>query len=531
MLSKVGALTVAGNQACQLDGALCTDDGRQLEGTLSETFAGAVVLKASIEGPAEGGDEDDGRIDFEVSLSREPQKLVQVRFRTIDSGANAGTATPNVDYLPADYTLEFGPGETTKTAPVALYDDTIDDTGETVTAEISDARLILNRNGRVRAIGMTAPRRVSGTIYNSDPLPQAWIARFGRTVADQVLDAVDARLRAARTAGAEVSVGGERIGVAPPAAEPGFVGNSAGTETPGSGTAAAVRTGGTPDAMEPARFLAMADWLNGAAPDADAPHPGSRSMTPRELLLGSSFSLAAETDGGGLAALWSRVAQTRFAGRERTLGIDGDVTTGLLGADYAQSRWTTGLVVSHSVGDGGYAGEAPGRIEATVTAVTPWAGYALTEHLSAWAAAGFGAGDLTLIPADGAALTTDLGMTLAAAGGRGTLVGGAGPRLEAVTDARWVRTTTAHVSTTAGNLTAVRARVTRLRLGLEGAWPLALGAGMPGMGATVTPRLGLGLRHDGGDAESGSGVEISGGVELASPAARPDGLAERQRAC
>ena len=38
----------------------------------------------------------------------------------------------------------------------------------------------------------------TGKIVNSDLMPQAWIARLGRTVADQVLDAVDARLTRVR---------------------------------------------------------------------------------------------------------------------------------------------------------------------------------------------------------------------------------------------------------------------------------------------------------------------------------------------
>ena len=51
-----------------------------------------------------------------------------------------------------------------------------------------------------------------GTIENSDAMPRAWIARFGRTVAEQVLDAVQSRMSAARTPGVAVSLAGERIG-------------------------------------------------------------------------------------------------------------------------------------------------------------------------------------------------------------------------------------------------------------------------------------------------------------------------------
>ena len=60
--------------------------------------------------------------------------------------------------------------------------------------------------------------------------------------------------------------------------------------------------------------------------------------------------------------------------------------------------------------------------------------------------------------------------------------------------------------------------MTRLRLGLEGSWPFPLGDGALGKGATVTPRLALGLRHDGGDAETGFGADIGGGVTLEAPA-------------
>ncbi len=452
------------------------------------------------------GNEGDGGMDFPVRLSRGLSDYVCYDFETLTTG----TADLGDDYLARPKSTQWmWPRATEQEQFVWMVDDDVNDNGETVKVKISNARLC---NDASRTITI-ARGEATGTIYNSDPLPQAWLARFGRTVADQVIDAVEGRLRTAPSAGVEIGVGGQRIGVAPPAAGSRSGENSSGVENPGSSAASASPFGGAAEAEEAARLVAMAEWLNGETPEGDASHPGSWSMTPRELLLGSSFSLAAETDGGGFAGLWGRMAQTRFAGREGTLSLDGDVTTALLGADYAWDRWTTGLVLSHSTGEGGYRGGSSGEIEAGVTAVTPWTGYALTEHLSVWGAAGYGSGELTLTQADGTALKTDLGMTLAAAGARGTLVGGDGPGLDAVADARWVRTTTARVSSSAGNLTAAQASVTRLRLGLEGSWPLALGDG-----ATMTPRLGLGVRQDGGDAETGHGVDISGGVELASPA-------------
>ena len=52
----------------------------------------------------------------------------------------------------------------------------------------------------------------TGTIVNTDPIPKAWIARFGRTVAEQVIDAVEARMRAPRSPGVELSLAGQRVG-------------------------------------------------------------------------------------------------------------------------------------------------------------------------------------------------------------------------------------------------------------------------------------------------------------------------------
>ena len=49
--------------------------------------------------------------------------------------------------------------------------------------------------------------------------------------------------------------------------------------------------------------------------------------------------------------------------------------------------------------------------------------------------------------------------------------------------------------------------MTRLRLTLEGERAFAIGED-----ATVTPSVEVGLRHDGGDAETGTGVEVGAGV-------------------
>ena len=146
----------------------------------------------------------------------------------------------------------------------------------------------------------------------------------------------------------------------------------------------------------------------------------------------------------------------------------------------------------------------------------PYGRYALSARTTVWGVAGYGAGTLELTPAGRDAIETDLDLTLASAGLRGVVAeasAGGWLELAAVTDVMGVRTTSAAVAGSAdagGNLAA--ADVTRLRLGLEGAWRgLTIGTG------TLVPRLELGLRHDGGDAETGFGLDLGGGLAWSYP--------------
>ena len=76
-------------------------------------------------------------------------------------------------------------------------------------------------------------------------------------------------------------------------------------------------------------------------------------------------------------------------------------------------------------------------------------------------------------------------------------------------DALWARTS----SDKTHELAASDSDVTRLRLGLEGSYRIATEGG-----GHVTPKLEAGMRHDGGDAETGFGVELGGGLAWVDPA-------------
>ena len=80
----------------------------------------------------EGTDET---IEFEVTLDA----ASDCQAATVDWVTADGTATAGEDYTAANGTLTFGPGETSKTVSVVILDDTVEDSGETLTLQLSNA--------------------------------------------------------------------------------------------------------------------------------------------------------------------------------------------------------------------------------------------------------------------------------------------------------------------------------------------------------------------------------------------------------
>ena len=213
------------------------------------------------------------------------------------------------------------------------------------------------------------------------------------------------------------------------------------------------------------------------------------------------------------------------------------MTTGLIGADWASapgsdsgaSRWTAGLAIGHSTGSGDYgmedctSGNCGGEVEATLTGLYPYAGVSLSERLSVWGAAGHGTGEMTLSPDGSVALSADVTMSLGAAGIRSEVLesgDGEGLALAIKADARFSRTSSDAVRTADGDLEAAEADVRLVRAGIEGSRRFVLSGSPSGAGergASVTPSFEVGLRLDGGDAETGCGADLGGGLAFADP--------------
>ena len=149
-------------------------------------------------------DEDDGYLDFKVRLSRKSTDLVCYDFETI----SGGTATEGTDYLKfpkATYWMQIG--KRVDTPFVRIIDDSENDNGETVKVKISNAHLCDDAS---QTVSITRDE-ATGTIRNSDPLPQALMARFGRTAAVHVVEHVEERLAAPREVGVEAQVAGRQL--------------------------------------------------------------------------------------------------------------------------------------------------------------------------------------------------------------------------------------------------------------------------------------------------------------------------------
>ena len=150
-----------------------------------------------------------------------------------------------------------------------------------------------------------------------------------------------------------------------------------------------------------------------------------------------------------------------------------------------------------------------------MTGLYPWLGYRATDRITVWGVGGYGGGGLLLTPQGGPALESGLSMKMAAAGTRGELVaGGAGGfALAFKADALWVGTSIDEVDGPAGRLAATDAAVTRFRTALEGSR-----AYRPAGRLSLTPSVEVGLRHDGGDAETGAGIDVGAGFVVSDSA-------------
>ncbi len=398
---------------CGASGAICTGDGRPLSHSLSATVAGPVGIAVADARVEEGAGV---ALAFVVTLSRVASGTLTVDYATADGSAHAGD-----DYTAASGTLTFGAGESSQKIRVGVLDDAHDEGEETLTLTLSNA-----------SSGQVTDGEATGTIKNSDPLPRALLARFGRAAAVQVVEQVEERLEASREpgfrgrfAGRELRRGMERdIGLDLIRRLGGAAGGGRGVAGGGASGAAgsmgmAEPMGGAAGSMGMAGpmgggagSMGMAGSMGGAAGSMGMAADGGdgwlngrglleMGLGGGDVLTGSAFALNRKTAGGGVLSLWSRGARSRFSGREGALSLGGDVRTTMFGADYARGPLVVGLSLSDTRGLGEYSGPGAGRMLSSVTGLYPWLGYRATDRITVWGVTGYGVGGMLLTPAGG----------------------------------------------------------------------------------------------------------------------------------
>ena len=398
--------------------------------------------------------ESDGQITFTVRKRSSLKVAMDLQYETMNGSATAGK-----DYeQPEDGAMvTILPEQDRVTVTIPITDDTLVEGDESFRLRVFHT---IDRD-------FDAP--ATGTIKDDDAaVAKAWLARFGRTVASHVVEAVDARLTGELGPTTQVTLAGATL---PSASAP----------------------------VQPHAAAAM-------------PHT---TMEGGAFLAGSSFQVLASDTGGESAGtgltMWGRGAATGLqASDEVVSSLKGQVGTGTVGVDYDWGGILAGLAVAYSGGGADYklTGEKARADEAASWLISahPYArAQILGDRLTAWGLLGYGLGQMTL--AKGSEDETGISMMMGALGLRGVL------SPETNRFGLTVKSDAFLTHMTAGEGGMVTTGAHRARLLAEGTYRMDFGAG-----GVLIPRLVTGVRYDFGDAEEGFGAEMGGAVTYTYPA-------------
>ena len=251
---------------------------------------------------------------------------------------------------------------------------------------------------------------------------------------------------------------------------------------------------------------------------------GNDTLDLSRLLANSSFTLPLNAAGNGGSGLFGNLTlwgsgdwRSISGGNPRTLDYDGSVTSANLGIDTRLgSDMLAGVAVSQARGAVDYtASGASGELTTSLTSVNPYVGWQMAGGMNLWAMAGYGSGEVELDDEAAGTQAGDLTQRMIAAGVSGPLVSSDEMIAGGTTNLNLkgeVAFTSADVDGF-GTLESMSLSASRQRLMLEGEHVQQLDTG-----ATFTPSLELGVRNDGGDGETGTGIEAGGALRYADEA-------------
>ena len=245
----------------------------------------------------------------------------------------------------------------------------------------------------------------------------------------------------------------------------------------------------------------------------------------RELLGGESFALglgSGAPDGGGgpPAVVWGSGDWRRLALDKPELEWSGDLFSAHMGVDAplgeglrggVAASWTEGEI--EYADRGGDDGEIAGVHTSRLAAVHPYAGWSGPDGSRLWGALGYGEGRVEISDDE---VMERFGVQKAGSAFMGVAVGASVAPL-VLSDGLAVslrgsgEATRYSVGDNGSRIAAVRVDTRRVRLAAEAGRTWALPEG-----GTLTPSLEVGARWDGGDGETGAGMELGGGLEWVS---------------
>ena len=309
-----------------------------------------------------------------------------------------------------------------------------------------------------------------------------WLLRFGRSVASHAMEMIGSRVSHPHRPDDHVEVGGQSLDLSALGGPNTFGGDLATHLGPW------MRSAGT--GTSPSAFLPLsADGLVG----------------------GSSFQFSPElADNGTGYSLWGGGETMRFSGKTGDGFGDGEVLTAALGADYATGSLVTGIAVTHSRGSGqfelGRAGnDDVGDVSSTLTSAFPYARLAFGDRLFTWGVLGYGTGELGVEGSGDRDPDSGITMRMGGLGIKAEIV-----HSESIRDFELALRSDAFLAKMSSEEVEGRRELTndasRVRLMLEGSTGFAMGS------ATLRPEGRVAVRRDGGEVDSGFGMEVGGGM-------------------
>ena len=266
--------------------------------------------------------------------------------------------------------------------------------------------------------------------------------------------------------------------------------------------------------------------LAGQSSFADLATTHGKAMTEgtsdmKSLLNGSGFALPLNAVGGGIGvyspAFWGSGGYEEISGEsdltDGKLDWDGDVSSFSVGVDaHLRNNFLGGVAITRNEADLEY--DVTNDVdksdyELTMTSINPYLGWRVGQ-LDLWATLGYGTGDLEITDNGNAGESidsdSDVDMRSIAGGGGGQIMSlgnGGVLRLKGEVSQTWIDVD----GDRATNIRSLDVDVNRVRVSLEARQPWAISHA-----TKLQSTLEVGARHDGGDGETGTGIELNAGL-------------------